>query len=289
MYRMMCVLLSVLLLCTACAPTPTEDVTAEVMQALVEAINAEDAQALLGLCSEAVRGAEGMEETAQRMLADFTDTIDRFELIGSETTEYITYGDPICQTVAHYDLFSETAHYTALLSVWHTDGEVGYPNTEELGVHTLKIVEDADLAEQYNGQLDQMPDTAGLQYRPSRLYACYTPYKGVFRVVDEEGTVWLTNEDVASARVEWVSNGDTVLAPAVMLELTEEGTEQFAEATRRNLYKTLPIYIGEALVAEPIVEAVIDKGEVILSGGDLLKTYADAEEMAVYFNTYEKG
>lgn len=288
MHRILCVLLGLVLLCTACSSAPPKDVTADTVQAVIDAINADDPETLLALFSEAVRQADGATDAVKNGLADFTDTIDAFTLIGSDTDEYTANGYKLYQTMSRYDLQGEAAHYTLFVSLWHADGEVGYPNDVQMGVHTLMLVEDDDLAQQYDGRSNAALDVGGFHYRPSRLYMTHTTYTGDFCVRDEDGNVLLTNEDVRSAEALWHADVDAVPVPAVLIYLTEDGTDAFAAATRRNLYKTLPMYIGDELIAEPTVQVAIENGEILLTGSDLLTSYADAENLAVYFNTYGK-
>lgn len=288
MRRMICILLSLLLLCAACAPATSEDPTADTVQALIEAMNAEDEEALLSLFSEAIRQTTGLEEAVTRGLADFTDTLESFQLIGGETDEYKANGCTLYQTMSHYDLQGKDAHYTLFVSLWHADGEVGYPNDVEMGVRTILLFEDEDLDAGYNDLPNEALNRGGFEYRPSRIYDTYTSFSGAFRMEDEAGKVWLTNEHVQSAEAIWYADGDSEPYPVVVIRLTEEGASAFEEATRRNLYKTLPIFVGDEQIADPTVQAVIDNGEALLSGGDLIETFADAEDLAVYFNTYEE-
>ncbi len=288
MRRIACILLSLLLLCAACASAPAEDPTADTVQAIIEAMNAEDEEALLSLFSEATRQTTGLEDAVVRGLADFTDTLESFQRIGSETDAYNVGGCTLYLTMSHYDLQGKDAHYTLFVALWHADGEVGYPNSVEMGVRTVLLFEDEDLDTDYNNMPDEALNRGGFEYRPSRIYDTYTSFSGAFRVEDEAGKVWLTNEHVQSAEAQWYAGSDMVPCPVVQLSFTAEGTALFEEATRRNLYQTLPMYIGDEPVAAPTVQAVISDGLVMLSGDTLFPTYADAEDLAVYFNTYEE-
>lgn len=54
--------------------------------------------------------------------------------------------------------------------------------------------------------------------------------------------------------------------PMVALELTEEGKERFAEATKKNLGQKISIYLDDNLLSDPVVRDVIADGHATISG-----------------------
>lgn len=85
-----------------------------------------------------------------------------------------------------------------------------------------------------------------------------------FKGPDDE--VILTGDDVKEAKV----GTDSSSQPVVLLELTENGTSKFADATEEYYGKTISIYMDDELVSAPTVRAVITNGEAMITvGGDL--------------------
>lgn len=84
---------------------------------------------------------------------------------------------------------------------------------------------------------------------------------------DPEGNVVLSGSDVKEATVVYDTNSNE---PVVSLELNEEGTTKFAEATENNVGKEIGIYMDEDKISSPTVKNVITGGKATISNiGDL--------------------
>lgn len=96
---------------------------------------------------------------------------------------------------------------------------------------------------------------------------------------DSEGNEVLNGKDVEEASV---MTDNTTGKPVVTLKLNEEGKQKFAEATEKNLNKTISIYMDEDLISSPVVESVISGGEAIITGS---KTIDEAKNLAGLINS----
>ena len=96
---------------------------------------------------------------------------------------------------------------------------------------------------------------------------------------DSEGNEVLNGKDVEEASV---MTDSTTGKPVVSLKLNEEGKQKFAEATEKNLNKTISIYMDEDLISSPVVESVISGGEAVISGS---KTIDEAKNLAGLINS----
>ena len=73
----------------------------------------------------------------------------------------------------------------------------------------------------------------------------------------------LTGADLESAAVTFETQDRT---PAVAIEFKDSGREKFAKITRENLGKPVAITLDQDIISAPIVQAVIDSGDAIISG-----------------------
>ncbi|MEW6243900.1 MAG: protein translocase subunit SecD [Bacillota bacterium] len=95
--------------------------------------------------------------------------------------------------------------------------------------------------------------------------------------VDSEGTVWVTGADLKNADIGKI--GDS---PVVTLSFNAEGTKKFAEATEKNLHKTLAIVLDGEVISAPVVENVITGGEAYIKG---YYTVEEAYRLAIMLNS----
>ena len=111
----------------------------------------------------------------------------------------------------------------------------------------------------YNAQktvVDYIGKTANLTFRP------YEPYD-----VDEDGNHVMSEEilvegaRVADAGTD-IQNGSYV----VTLRFDNEGTKQFADATKKYLNKYIAIYMDDDILTWPTVQAEITNGQAIITG-----------------------
>lgn len=80
---------------------------------------------------------------------------------------------------------------------------------------------------------------------------------------DSEGNEVLNGKDVEEAGVMMDNNSGK---PVVSLKLNAEGTKKFADATEKNLYKTISISMDEEVISSPIVNSVITDGNAVIEG-----------------------
>jgi len=88
----------------------------------------------------------------------------------------------------------------------------------------------------------------------------------------------LTGADLKSADV---SFDQTTGNPVVVIQFTEEGTKKFADLTRKNVGKPLPIILDEVPISSPIVQGEITGGSAQISGEFALE---EAKNLSIQLN-----
>ena len=101
---------------------------------------------------------------------------------------------------------------------------------------------------------------------------------GSLEFQDPEGNVVLSGTDVKNASARTQENQTTKNKEYVVaLELTEEGTTKFAEATAANVGKQISIIYDGETVSSPKVNEAITGGEAVITG---MADYEEAEKLA---------
>ncbi len=101
---------------------------------------------------------------------------------------------------------------------------------------------------------------------------------GSLEIQNADGEVILTGADVEDAQPVSTTNQQTGKREyMVSLNLTDEATEIFKEATTENLGKTLPIVYDGEVISNPTVNQVIEDGNAVIQG---MESYAEAEALA---------
>jgi len=108
-------------------------------------------------------------------------------------------------------------------------------------------------------------ELAGVDNPEAAIAALGQTYRLEFR--DSSGTVLLTGAHLKDAYAQINSYEPESRRYQVVLEFDAEGTQLFADATRRNLFKTISIYIDDVEKQSPRVETVITNGVAVISGG----------------------
>lgn len=74
----------------------------------------------------------------------------------------------------------------------------------------------------------------------------------------------LTGKNLKNAAVEFQNQG--LAEPQVALQFDAEGTKLFAELTKKNLQKTIAIYLDGQIVSAPRVQSEITNGQAVITG-----------------------
>lgn len=90
---------------------------------------------------------------------------------------------------------------------------------------------------------------------------------------DPQGNVLLTGKDIKDCKAYYDDKG----APIIGLEMNEEGTKKFAEATEKFYGQQIAIYMDQEMLTNPNVAAVIHDGKATISGS---KSLDDAKNKA---------
>ncbi|MBI2600737.1 protein translocase subunit SecD [Candidatus Daviesbacteria bacterium] len=91
----------------------------------------------------------------------------------------------------------------------------------------------------------------------------------------------LTGADLEKAQVTYGSVSGGSSGPQVAIEFTSEGANKFAEITKRNIGKSLPIFLDEQIVSAPTVNQEILGGSAVITGQF---TTDEAKKLAVQLN-----
>lgn len=81
----------------------------------------------------------------------------------------------------------------------------------------------------------------------------------------------LSGKNLKSARVDFGGQQGGLGEPQVVINFDDEGTKLFADITKRNLQKSLAIYIDGEMVTAPTVQAEITNGEAVITGSYTIK------------------
>lgn len=91
------------------------------------------------------------------------------------------------------------------------------------------------------------------------------------------GDIILTGQDVSKATATSDENG----LPQVALELNEEGTKKFADATKEYLGQSISVNMDDEVLTNPTVNSVITNGSAVITGS---KSADDAKRLAGLIN-----
>lgn len=90
----------------------------------------------------------------------------------------------------------------------------------------------------------------------------------------------LTGADLKRAQVSF-NNARASTGPQVTLEFNDQGAKKFAEITRRNVGKALPIFLDEEPIQAPVVQQEILGGNAVISGS---YTLDQAKNLVIQLN-----
>jgi len=91
----------------------------------------------------------------------------------------------------------------------------------------------------------------------------------------------LTGADLKKAQVTFGSTNQIAAGPQVAIEFSSQGAEKFAEITRRNVGKPLPIFLDGVPISTPKVEGEIVGGSAVITGDF---TIDEAKSLAIQLN-----
>lgn len=86
--------------------------------------------------------------------------------------------------------------------------------------------------------------------------------------IEKRPELWLTPDDIKTARVDFDKYANQ---PVINIVFSPSGNRRFMILQKDRLGKTIALYIGGRLIAEPILNEYIFDGEVQISGGFTLE------------------
>lgn len=91
----------------------------------------------------------------------------------------------------------------------------------------------------------------------------------------------LTGAELTRAQVTFGGSANAHSGPQVAIEFSSEGAKKFAEITKRNIGKSLAIYLDDQLIEAPTVQQEIVGGSAVITGQF---TTASAKNLAIQLN-----
>lgn len=91
---------------------------------------------------------------------------------------------------------------------------------------------------------------------------------GYLKFVAPDGSEVLNGKDVKNAYVSFNSYNQ----PVVSLEMNDDGTKKFADATQKYLNQKLSIFLDEDLLTDPVVRTAIPDGKAVIEGMESTET-----------------
>lgn len=108
--------------------------------------------------------------------------------------------------------------------------------------------------------------TAQLEFRELPATASADASASAITAIFNATSTGLTGTDLKKATASFGDDGSGRSGPVVQLEFTSEGAKKFAEITKRNINKPLPIFLDETPVSAPVVRQEIIGGNSVISG-----------------------
>lgn len=121
--------------------------------------------------------------------------------------------------------------------------------------------------------------TAQLEFRELPASPSAEASSSALAILLQAQPTGLTGADLKKAQVTFGSGAQT--GPEVAIQFTDQGSQKFAEITRRNISKQLPIFLDGVPVSSPVVQQEINGGNAVITGNF---TSAEAKSLAIQLN-----
>ena len=208
-----------------------------------------------------------VKQKAQDILNQALAGFDFAELANTYSEDPSNVIDPTTDEMAGGDLgFARQGSYAQefddVLFTKMGDGEI-YPELVEtqFGYHVIKRTASQTIDE--NGEHVQQVRASHVLFRTrSTTGSIQDPYT----------TTGLTGKNLRRANVQFAQ---TTNEPEVGLQFDSEGAKLFGEITKRNLGKTVAIYLDGVPISTPVVNTEITNGQAVISGNFTLDEAKD--------------
>jgi protein-export membrane protein SecD len=135
-----------------------------------------------------------------------------------------------------------------------------------------------------NEAIRQIGETPQLQFKTQGEIPSDLKPDANGEIAIDANEIWdntaLSGKQLKKATVEFQQQG--LAEPVVKLEFNDEGKQLFAEITKNNLQKPVAIFLDGQVISAPTVQAVINDGIAIISGGFSVQ---QAKELATRLNS----
>lgn len=155
--------------------------------------------------------------------------------------------------------------------------------------NTRRILVDLPGIKDASAAANLVGKTAQLEFRelvgtpsakPEEASAALLPIEEINLQNTKETT--LTGSDLKRAQVTFGgSSGQARAGPQVNIQFNPEGSKEFAEITKRNVGKQLPIFLDEVPISAPVVNQEIIGGDAVITGNFTLD---EAKRLSIQLN-----
>lgn len=164
---------------------------------------------------------------------------------------------------------------------------VNFFGVSEAVVRTSKIGEERRILVELPGVKDMetavglVGKTAQLEFREMEATPSAEATSSALLQILNSKSTGLTGADLKRAQVTFGSSQGGRSGPQVAIEFTPDGANKFAEITKRNVGKQLPIFLDGQPISAPVVETEIIGGSAVISGQF---TSEEAKNLAIQLN-----
>ncbi len=102
-----------------------------------------------------------------------------------------------------------------------------------------------------------------------------TEFNSSFQICDSEGNVYITSDDIKLAKGEKLGYEEGSVYYVISIELTEDGTQKFADATASLVGESLEIIVDGETISSPVVNDTITDGRMQIMGDLTLEQVND--------------
>ncbi len=195
-------------------------------------------------------------------------------------TELVLRADMRKINSADYDTALESARQVI-------ERRVNFYGVSEATVQSAKVGNERRLIVELPGVNDLQTavnlvgKTAQLEFREIEASPSAESSPSAFITYQNTKSTGLTGADLQKAQVVYGATAGNNTGPEVQIQFTPDGSKKFAEITKRNVGKPLPIFLDKLPIEAPVVSTEIVSGPAVISGSF---TVEQAKNLAIQLN-----